>query len=224
MVNKDEYNKILRLSQCTINRCLYYYLTLVKLFCLFCFFYHCVVNKDYHYVCGRSTCQCRRCRCTCWHMTSSTAVRSVTSRSHGRGCCRATYARTPARSRSAARTAARRSPIAPTCALTCRHTRLSSYTRASDAESRLRWRRTSTSTTSRRVYATTGEKACLSQPAVMTTRDPAWRASGAYENGSRSLPSGLVSLCQATCNSRILWHKRRSRAGPTILQSLLNLT
>ena len=137
--------------------------------------------------CGRCTCQCQRCRCTCWRTTSNTAVRSVTSRSHGRGCFRGTCAHTAARSRSAAHTAGRRSLTDRTCELTCRRTQRSSCTRASAAVSHSRSRLTWTSITSHRASATMVPwrlpKTFHRQLAVTKIHDPAWRVSGAYENG-----------------------------------------
>ena len=170
-------------------------------------------------VCCRYTCQCQRCRCTCWLMTSSTAVQSVTNRSHGRGCSRDTCAHILERNLSAAHTAGRRSPTGRTCALTCRLTRRSSCTRASVAASRSRSKPTSTSTTSRRVSATMAascpEKTFHRQLAVMKTRDPAWPVSGAYENARStdlplqplpSIPRSVLCLWQHTCKLHALQH------------------
>lgn len=148
--------------------------------------------------CRRCTYLCRRYRCTCWPTTWNTAVQYATSPSPDRGCYKGTCALILVRNHSAAHTAARHLPTAPTYALICRRTLRSSFTRASAAESLLRSKPILTSTTSRRVSATTPvcrpEKDSHRQLSATTIHDLAWRVSGVCKKERSTDPSDGLHL------------------------------
>lgn len=99
---------------------------------------------------GKCTCPCQPWPCTCLPMTSSTSATYVAKRSADLGYCRVTCALTRVRSHLDVHTVEKRLPTAPTCGRTCRRTRRSSITNASDATKLSRSSPTWTSTTSPR--------------------------------------------------------------------------